>query len=137
MPQENNHRTISRSALIILASAASVFFLSIFFLVHTYRTLSHQGFFGPPFRQRLHQRQIAVDAIQDWMTFRYVNNAFNLPPDYLKSNLSITDKKYPDITINKWANDSKQDKTVLLERIKTLIQDRTNVLLPPMPPTIQ
>lgn len=131
-----NNKEFTRNETILFISVAMVFLIGLLLLGYLYKNLSKDGFFGPPPGSNLRQRQIAVDNIRDWMTFKYINHSFNLPLEYLKSNLNITNKKYPDITISKWAKESKQDKNVLLEQIKKLIQDHQNVplTLPPPPP---
>jgi len=132
-----NPKEFTRNEIILFTSAVIVFLLSLLFLVYIYKNLSRYGFFGPPPGNHLHQKQIIADNIRDWMTFRYVNNSFNLPSEYLKSGLNITNKKYPDITIGQWAKESKQDKNTLLEQIKKLIQDHHSIPPPPPPATIQ
>ena len=43
---------------------------------------------------------------QSWMTFDYVNHIFSLPPQYLQTKLSITDPKYPRLTISAYSMES-------------------------------
>jgi len=38
--------------------------------------------------------------IRSWMTFKYINKVYNLPDDYLKKELNITDARYPNMTID-------------------------------------
>lgn len=42
-----------------------------------------------------------VTPIKDWMTFGYINKIYNLPQDYLKDKIGITNKKYPNMLIDK------------------------------------
>ena len=35
------------------------------------------------------------------MTFGYINKIYNLPQDYLKDKIGITNKKYPNMLIDK------------------------------------
>ena len=42
--------------------------------------------------------------IRSWMTFDYINTLFNLPPDYLKAQLSISDTRYPKISVGSYVN---------------------------------
>jgi len=45
-----------------------------------------------------------LNIIQSWMTFDYLNKAFNLPPDYLKTSLAINNPQYPLLTINHYSH---------------------------------
>lgn len=45
-----------------------------------------------------------VASIQTWMTFDYINHLFSLPTDYLKNSLSITDARYPKLTIARYSS---------------------------------
>jgi hypothetical protein len=44
-----------------------------------------------------------LSLIGDWMTFDYLDKAFRLPPAYLKTALSVTDARYPIVTIRHYA----------------------------------
>jgi len=56
------------------------------------------------FKSRQSLRQpLNTKYIQGWMTFEYINRNFNIPDDYLKDILHITNTKYPKITIIKAA----------------------------------
>ncbi len=56
--------------------------------------------------------------IQGWMTFSYVNHIFNLPQNYLKDSLSITDSHYPNIGISRYAKNQTLDINSFLIRIQ-------------------
>lgn len=62
-----------------------------------------------------------VNYIENWMTFHYINKIFNVPEDYLKNKLNITDKKYPNLTISKYAKNNKIDIVVVLAQIKQFL----------------
>ncbi len=64
-----------------------------------------------------------VDSVRTWMTFTYINKVFNLPSEYLKGALSITDSKYPHITIGGVAHEHKELSTVFLEKLKKAIRE--------------
>jgi hypothetical protein len=76
-------------------------------------SLNRQGIFNS---SRLHRRRnvntnpaIAPSQIQGWMTFRYINYIFNLPPNYLNSKLGITDSSNANITLDKYSSTHKLD----------------------------
>lgn len=41
-----------------------------------------------------------ANFIRTWMTFDYINKTFNLPGDYLKTQLKISDTRYPRLSIS-------------------------------------
>lgn len=62
-----------------------------------------------------------TDAIRAWMTFEYLNRIFDLSPDMLKTGLSITDKRYPKITIATYAANAGLSAAEGVARIAALI----------------
>jgi hypothetical protein len=61
--------------------------------------------------------------IESWMTFDYINTAFHLPPDYLKTNLEIPEgSSFPRISIKKYASLNKIDSVVLTQKIIDLVK---------------
>ena len=61
--------------------------------------------------------------VDTWMTFRYTNLIFKLPPDYLKDNLNISDTRYPNISLGGYIKNNKLDKTIFLESVRKAISD--------------
>ena len=90
-------------ALVILAV---VFILLAVFLFREYRVLRHSQIRASWFASLNHKHIPLgindVSAIRPWMTFDYINRLFNLPSDYLKTALKITDSRYPRITISNY-----------------------------------
>jgi hypothetical protein len=64
-----------------------------------------------------------VSFIRSWMTFDYVNKLFGLPPSYLEDQLSITDPRYPEMSIGSYANRNHVDVTTLLGEIDTAVKN--------------
>ncbi len=62
-----------------------------------------------------------VDLIDTWMTFRYINLIFKLPPDYLKNSLNILDKHYPNISLRGYIKNNKLDGTTFLNNVKSVV----------------
>ena len=56
-----------------------------------------------------------------WMTFEYINRAFDLPQSYLETELDVYDTRYPHMTIIEYANDSGMSQTVALSRVQNAI----------------
>jgi len=69
---------------------------------------------------------IQVSDIHTWMTFDYLNVVFKLPTDYLKNKLSITDPRYPNIIINRYALLNDINPQQLLYTIQQLINQKIN-----------
>lgn len=46
---------------------------------------------------------ITPSEIQPWMTFSYLNFVFKLPVSYLQNTLHISDTRYPNIQISRYA----------------------------------
>jgi hypothetical protein len=132
MTKENLKKEAKKTRMIWITLAIVALLLAIFFLLHTFRDRKNHGFFGPPISQNFHKKKLDLADIQGWMTFDFLNKAFGLPSDYLKKELVITDRKYPNITIDRWAKNNQENPSILLDRIKKLIQDSKN----PAPPEI-
>ena len=72
----------------------------------------------------VHKPLTATDAnsTQTWMTFDYINHIFALPPDYLQKTLSITNTRYPHITITQYSRDIKSTKVDALLKVQDSIR---------------
>lgn len=123
MDKKNPMSQARKNEIIWIVIAVTVFFLGVFLLTHIYRDLRRQGIFFRPISQNLHRKKIAVAEIQTWMTFDFLNKSFGLAPSYLKDGLTITNKRYPNITIDRWAKDTHESPSALLDRINKLISD--------------
>ena len=82
------------------------------FLVQQYRHIQRLGYISAH-RQSLFRSLhgsgplTAADAssTESWMTFDYIDRTFVLPQSYLQTTLSITDSRYPRMTIAEYATD--------------------------------
>lgn len=61
--------------------------------------------------------------IEGWMTFGYVNQVFNLPPLFLQQQLDITDNKYPNVQIARYAKKSGVEVGSYLVRVRRVVGD--------------
>ena len=81
-------------------------------LAREYRTVRQLNYFNSrtSLLMALHAHRPATAAdiasVQAWMTFDYINHLFSLPPNYLQTTFSITDSRYPRMTINGYAADA-------------------------------
>lgn len=64
--------------------------------------------------------------IEGWMTFRYVNFVFNLPPNYLSGKLTITGAGYLNNTLDNYANSRKLDRAAFLASVKQAVTEYPN-----------
>src|SRR5208283_6194519 len=104
---KNNHTAhYVKDAVIVLAVILVV--LVIFFVID-YRALrhaqivhNHQSWLAAILAHHAPLSANDVDVIRPWMTFDYINTAFRLPPDYLKTQLSVVDTRYPQLTISSY-----------------------------------
>jgi len=118
----------------VLIFAILLFLFAAYLVVSNYRKLRHSGVLRQPqyhFRSLRNLYRISgghipsiaeVDSIRGWMTFSYINKVFNLPGDYLKTNLGITDGKYPNITIGKVVQEQKESENTYLEKVKEAVR---------------
>ena len=99
-------------AVLIVVFVIIAVFLSVSLVMDISR-LHREGNFGRPnithnFLQNTGVAPVPkVHLIAAWMTFNYVNKSFNLPKDYLKTELGIKSKAYPNLTIAKAAAENK------------------------------
>ncbi|HUC31199.1 MAG TPA: hypothetical protein VMR99_00715 [Candidatus Paceibacterota bacterium] len=59
-----------------------------------------------------------VAVIQPWMTFSYINTLFKISPDYLKTNLSISDLSYPQLSLSEYANYENVDVITVMNQVE-------------------
>jgi hypothetical protein len=99
---------MKKKLFVITALIISILLFSFaaYSVVANYRNLRHRGVLR--FSQYRLRSLADVDLIQRWMTFNYINKVFNLPADYLKINLGIIDKRYPNIIIGKYLDEVKK-----------------------------
>lgn len=72
-------------------------------------------------RDALQHRPAALDDIQPWMTFDYINVLFHLPKTLLQASLGITDHRYPNITIIRYAHSRYIRSQTLIQQIQNAI----------------
>ena len=111
MPGRNHLKKIYIAAAVL---CAMLLILSAW-LAWDLHSLYHRGIFSRHMSRSM--------QIEDWMTFRYVNRVFNLPPDYLRENLSISSQYYPNIVIGTYALSHQLDSREFLSQIQQAVTD--------------
>ena len=109
---------IKQAAKILIVVLSIILLWLCFLLWRQYQAIGPNGTFrGGRFHfstimSDLRHRPLAVTDtgyIRPWMTFDYINTIFKLPKDYLKTELGITDNRYPRLSINQSARTSGQN----------------------------
>lgn len=65
----------------------------------------------------------SASTIQPWMTFSYLNHVFGLPSGYLKTELSISDPRYPQLTIGEFSEDNHRSANATLSDVQIAVRD--------------
>jgi hypothetical protein len=92
------------------------------FAVHEYHVLRHAQILSDIHRGvPLTADDVAI--IRPWMTFTYINKIFDVPPDYLKNAMSITDPAYPQLSLSGYANYSHTDIVTLMGQLDTALNN--------------
>ncbi|MDR3642690.1 MAG: hypothetical protein P4L74_03640 [Candidatus Doudnabacteria bacterium] len=93
---------------LVLVVLVGILAVSLYLFVGKFESLRLHGYIKSEFRrQRSLRQKISPDQISGWMTFRYVNLVFGLPPSYLQSSLDINDARYPNISLDTLAKEQK------------------------------
>jgi hypothetical protein len=72
------------------------------------------------------EAQLSADdstVIRPWMTFEYINKLFNIPPDYFKNALSISDPSYPQLSLYGYANHQHVNATIVVNEVESSTHD--------------
>jgi hypothetical protein len=85
---------------VILVALVGVLAVSLYFFISNFESLRRGGFIRGHIRRQLVGQKISPDQIRGWMTFRYVNLVFGLPPAYLQNALSIKGSRYPNVSLD-------------------------------------
>ena len=68
---------IQWAVLVVLVGILAV---SLYYFVGNLESLRLRGYIRAHFRRQITAQKITPDQIRGWMTFRYINLVFNLPP---------------------------------------------------------
>lgn len=113
----------------IIAGLGIILAVLLFLLVRQYQTLRRESFISAreswlmsALKDHPHLTVSDANVIRTWMTFDYLNKLFSLPPEYLKTQLSVTDPTYPKLTIGKFAKDIGQPASSTLVEIQSAVR---------------
>jgi hypothetical protein len=90
-----------------LAILVGILALTLYYFVSNLETLRSRGYISGHIRRQPRAQEISPEQIRGWMTFRYINLVFNMPPAYLQSALNIKDSRYPNLSLDSLARQQK------------------------------
>jgi hypothetical protein len=64
-----------------------------------------------------------IAFVRPWMTFDYLDKLFNLPPEYLRSTLGVSDARYPRFTVSSWAKGAKIDSATAMTELQDALKN--------------
>jgi len=114
----------------VLVLLVAVLAVSLYFFVGNLETLRLRGNIRPHFRRQITVQRITPDQIRGWMTFRYVNLVFGLPPTYLQNSLNIKSVNYPNISLDALAKQQKASSAQMLDKTAALVKSFLSKHLP-------
>lgn len=110
---------IQKYKKIIIWILSSICIISIFSFIQYVRYQYHQGELRP---QRIHREVFTRSvSIEGWMTFDYINKVYEIPSSYLQTHLSLTDIRYPYVSIDKYARMHGIPKDIFIKTLKESI----------------
>jgi hypothetical protein len=96
--------------------------VSLYIFVGNLESLRLRGYIRGHFRHQTAVQKINPDQIRGWMTFRYVNMVFGMPPAYLQNSLNIKDSHYPNISLDALAKQQKLSSVQMLAKTAAAVK---------------
>ncbi len=116
---KETRRKLHRNIIVFIV-LVGLFVLASVFFVRSLESSYHSGQLRIDHRNQETTTQKLSD-IRPWMTFDYINVVFKLPTDYLQNKLNITDYRYPNIRVDRYALHHGLNPNQLLFNIEQLI----------------
>lgn len=105
----------------------AIFIFAFYVFIRHVIWLRQDGYMRPlRFNYNQSFQGMPVNRIRGWMTFRYINLTYKLPGNYLQESLGITDKRYPNLTIDSLAKKTKISSAEFLPKVILAVQDYLN-----------
>ena len=121
MDKHHKVKIILQWALLVILTG--VLAVSLYIFVGRLETLRLHGYFRARFRHQMMAQKITPDQISGWMTFRYVNMVFGMPPAYLQTALDIKNSHYPNISLDALAKQQNQSSAQILIKTVTAVKN--------------
>lgn len=127
------HHTTIKYIKYVVFTLFAVLVVLLIFLVHEYSSLRREQVVGARelwVSTVLHEHGPVtasdVTFVRSWMTFDYINRLFQLPASYLQDQLSITDPRYPKMSISSYASHARIDVTPFISELDAAITNYLN-----------
>lgn len=108
---------------VILVILTAILAISLYYFVSNLESLRLHGYIRSHFRRQITAQKITPDQIRGWMTLRYINTVFGLPPSYLQNALKITDSRYPNLSLDSLAKQQKVSPADLLAKTANAVKN--------------
>lgn len=119
----NRYVKIVLVALIALLVVLCALFLQQYFALRKAETLNFRRLWFVGMHTGVPLSAGDVGSIRSWMTFDYVDKAFNLPSSTLETSLRIADPRYPHLTILRYAARERIDPNSFLGEVQNAVRD--------------
>ena len=114
---------------ILLVLVVSGLAITLYYLVRDYAILSYRGQTMSLHRPRrglrgmlfVPRQKLQPADIQGWMTFHFLNRVFNMPENYLQQQLSMSDKRYPNISLDDYVNSKRLNEAKFIAQVQSLV----------------
>lgn len=107
----------------ILVILVGILLIAVYVFISNFEALRRGGFMRAHIRRQSIGQKINPDQIRGWMTFRYINLVFNLPPSYLQSALNIKDTRYPNLALDALAREQNAISADLAARTANIVKN--------------
>jgi hypothetical protein len=101
--------------------AAIIFLAAVFVATLVWFASGVHGFYRTVRVHPYGQQALNADQIQAWMTFRYVDFVFHLPPSYLGTELQISNTLYQNQTLAAYAAANGVDAATFVQSVQAAV----------------
>jgi len=116
-----NKKTRAIVQWVLLVVLVGILAYSLYTFVSNLESLRLRGYMRARFRRQAMAQKITPDQIRGWMTFRYVNLVFGLPPQYLQGALNIKDAHYPNLSLDALAKQQNVSSAQILAKTSAAV----------------
>ena len=122
----NEHKREKKFLIISIIATISVLILlcAVLFFVARSANRTHPNSlsnFLSAERQRGPLPLAQANLVRQWMTFDYINKLFDLPENYLKTTFSISDSRYPVLSLSEYRESISTTSPTFIENVQKAI----------------
>ena len=126
MRQSRTILIVVLSMLLLITSALFVWDIYNFqqnqMLVPRHRARDLVAFIRAQGRAIASSNPATAKNVQPWMTFDFLNKTYRLPTSYLRSTLNITDARYPNLSISRYAFSKRESTSSTIAAVEAAIR---------------